>query len=134
MPSINPLGALPASSADKLSANSALGKDDFLKLLVGQLRHQDPLNPTSDQDFIGQMAQFSMLEQVTNLAKTNQEMAKTLDRERATGLLGKTVTYRAADGAQTQGVVQKVSIDGDKVSLTVDAATGIDPAAVTEVK
>ena len=134
MPSINPLGALPASSADKLSANSALGKDDFLKLLVGQLRHQDPLNPTSDQDFIGQMAQFSMLEQVTNLAKTNDGMAKTLDRERATGLLGKTVTYKGPDGAPVQGVVQKVSMDGDLTTLTVDGKAGIDPAAVTEVK
>ena len=134
MPQVSPLTNFSAGPGDKLSSSPALGKDDFLKLLVGQLQHQDPLNPTSDQDFIGQMAQFSMLEQVTNLAKSNDKMAKTLDGQRATGLLGKTVTYKAADGAQKQGVVQKVSIDGDRTSLTVDGTEGVDPAAVTEVK
>ncbi len=134
MSTVNSVTSFSPSSSDQLSQSSRLGKDDFLKLLVGQLQHQDPLNPTSDQDFIGQMAQFSMLEQVTNLAKTNQEMARTLDRERATGLLGKTVTYRAADGSQAQGVVEKVSIDGNTTTLTVAGAAGIDPATVTEVK
>ena len=45
-----------------------LGKDDFLKLLVGQLQHQDPLAPSDDQQWIGQMAAFSQLEQVSNMA------------------------------------------------------------------
>ena len=134
MTQVNSLSNFTADPADKLSSSPALGKDDFLKLLVGQLQHQDPLNPSTDQDFIGQMAQFSMLEQVTNLAKSNDKMAKTLDGQRATGLLGKTVTYKAADGNPAQGVVQKVSIDGDKTTLTVDGTGDIDPAAVTEVK
>ena len=134
MTAINSLTNFTASSSEKLGTSPALGKDDFLKLLVGQLQHQDPLNPSTDQDFIGQMAQFSMLEQVSNLAKTNDRMAKTLDGQRATGLLGKTVSYKAADGTAKEGVVQKVSIDGDKTTLTVDGADGVDPAAVTEVK
>src|SRR3712207_7846381 len=50
----------------------SMGKDDFLKLLVGQLRHQDPMNPMEDKDFMGQMAQFSQLEQMTNVASTLQ--------------------------------------------------------------
>ncbi|HHY90639.1 MAG TPA: hypothetical protein GX503_03155, partial [Clostridiales bacterium] len=53
--------------------NNQLDKNSFLKLLVAQLRYQDPLNPMNDQEFIGQMAQFSTLEQIQNL---NQTMEK----------------------------------------------------------
>ena len=52
--------------------NAILGKDDFLKLLVTQLQHQDPMNPMDDKDFMGQMAQFSSLEQITNMVSATQ--------------------------------------------------------------
>ena len=56
----------------KLS-NQTLGKDDFLKLLITELRYQDALEPMNDRDFIAQMAQMSALEQMQNLNKTVEE-------------------------------------------------------------
>ncbi len=67
-----------------------LGKNDFLNLLVTQLRYQDPLNPTDDKEFIGQMAQFSALEQMTNL---NTSFTGT----KAFSLIGKSVDANVVD-------------------------------------
>lgn len=55
------------------TTGSSMDKDAFLKLLVTQLSHQDPLNPVEDKEFIAQMAQFSTLEAVQNLDSTMQE-------------------------------------------------------------
>ncbi len=137
MSTINPLTVTPQGGSTNGATSAlrgALGKDDFLKLLVGQLQHQDPMNPSTDQDFIGTMAQFSMLEQVTNLAKANEETRKTLEHDHAIGLIGKTVTYAADDGQPVTGVVEKVSRAGDKTTLTVGGKDGIEPGKVTEVK
>lgn len=106
--------------------SGALGKDDFLKILVGQLKYQDPMNPKGDTEFIGQMAQFSMVEQVSNLAQT-MKMGQSMN------MLGKTVSYKNADGSVTSGVVEKVTIDGQEPKLTVGGKPGIDATTVTEV-
>lgn len=113
----------------------SLGKDDFLKLLVGQLRNQDPMNPSSDTDFIGQMAQFSQLEQTTNMASANAELAAQQNGARAVALLGRTVTYPdTAGGVSTTGVVEKVQWSAGIPSLTVGGVAGIDPQSVTAVQ
>jgi len=71
--------------------NNQLDKNSFLKLLVAQLRYQDPLNPMNDQEFIGQMAQFSTLEQMQNLNQTvekNQELMRAIGYELINQLAG----------------------------------------------
>lgn len=68
-----------------------LGKDEFLKLLVTQLSHQDPLKPMEDKEFIAQMAQFSSLEQMMQINNNISKMHKTSDLNRAFFFLGKNV-------------------------------------------
>jgi len=117
----------PATSTQAASGkNSAMGKDQFLKLFVAQLQHQDPMNPMQDSDFMGQMASFSTLEQVSNLASENA-------RSNAIGLLGRTVTYKNKDGAELTGTVEKVSTKDGKPSLTVGGADGVDPSSISQV-
>ena len=72
-------------------ANNNLGKDDFLKLLITQLTHQDPTQPMEDREFIAQMAQFSTLEQMTNMNESFTTLSNMLASNQAMGLLGKTV-------------------------------------------
>ncbi len=86
----------------------SLGKDDFLELLITQLRHQDPTNPMKDKEFISQMAQFSSLEQMTNMSKNFKELSGTLNQGNALNLLGKQVTVRQGE-TRVEGVVQEVT-------------------------
>ncbi len=107
--------------------SSEMGKDQFLQLMVGQLKTQDPMNPMEDKDFMGQMAQFSQLEQMTNVAST-------LQNDRAFGLIGRTVAYNDKDTGEVKaGTVEKVVINAGKPTLTINGVSQIDPAAVTEV-
>jgi flagellar basal-body rod modification protein FlgD len=111
-----------------------LGKDDFLKLLVGQLQHQDPMQPSDDQQWIGQMAQFSQLEQVTNTAATSQKIVDALNTNGTLSLIGRTVTYLDEAGAAHTGSVDTVDMAGGTASLTVGGVAGIDAGTVTQVK
>ncbi|MBN1836238.1 MAG: flagellar hook assembly protein FlgD [Spirochaetales bacterium] len=89
-------------------ASRSLGKDDFLKILLTQLTHQDPTKPLEDREFVAQMAQFSTLEQMSNM---NGEMAKVLAvlaRSQAVTLLGKTVEIVNGDQSIT-GTVEEVA-------------------------
>ncbi len=98
--------------------NSSLDKDAFLKILVTQLKYQDPLAPTKDNEFIGQMAQFSALEQAQNSNKT-------VKINSANSMVNSLVkaSYRAEDSTETQeliGLVEKVTIKNNDVYLTLD--------------
>jgi flagellar basal-body rod modification protein FlgD len=77
---------------------SVMGKDDFLKLLIVQLRNQDPLEPMKGTEFATQLAQFSSVEQLTNINSnlsesitTNQLMAQSIGNALAATMIGKTV-------------------------------------------
>jgi len=68
--------------------NSALGKDAFLQLLVTQMRYQDPLNPQDNAEYLSQLAQFSALEQMTNVSKGLENVSKIVDNIDSSVLIG----------------------------------------------
>ena len=85
-----------------------LDKDDFLKILLTQLTHQDPSEPMKDKEFIAQMAQFSTLEQMTNMAGAFTELSGVMATSRAMGTLGHEVEILNGDQL-VRGVVEAVS-------------------------
>lgn len=95
-----PAGQTQAPASNK----KILDKDDFLRLLVTKLSHQDPMNPVEDEDFAAQLAQFSSLEQMKNMndnlsesIQWNQLLSQTINNTMATSLIGREVR---ADGSQ----------------------------------
>ena len=96
--------------------NSSLGKDEFFKILVTQLQHQDPMNPVQDTEFIAQMAQFSALEQMQNL-NTSFTMSH------AVSLIGKEIITSIPDATGNiqsfTGVVESVYNDNGTPYLKI---------------
>ena len=107
---------------------NTLGKDDFLKLLIVQLENQDPTKPMEDKAFIAQMAQFSSLEQMTEMNKTLSNMIVNNKVNNAYSLLGKWVeVLDKKTNRLEQGLVTGVSfkkggpkIDFNGLSYSVD--------------
>ena len=87
------------------TATQQLGKDDFLKLLMTQMTHQDPTEPMDNSQFIAQMAQFSSLEQMYNVSNGFNKMAQIMQSNEAAGTLGKIVELDV-EGEQVSGVVE----------------------------
>jgi flagellar basal-body rod modification protein FlgD len=115
--------------------SGSLGKDAFLKILVGQMQHQDPMAQNQDGgQMIAQMAQFSQLEQISNMAASNAKIASSLSQTGALSLIGRNVTYNDGDNALVDGVVEKVDMKNGEATLTIAGKSGIAASAVTQVR
>lgn len=108
-----------ANTVNGRTASQQLGKDDFLKLLITQLSNQDPTNPMEDTQFIAQMAQFSSLEQMTNMNESFNKMAAMINSSQAATTIGRTVdidigdtTARGVVEATTMGAHPQVMVNG----------------------
>ncbi len=117
-------GADPAKSkaGDPLTsaAGGALGKTEFLQLLVQELTNQDPLKPADNTEFIAQLAQFSTLEQMQNMNDGFTKLQNSIQAGEARGMLG--VAVKAVDsstGANIEGVVDQIILNADG-SVRVD--------------
>ena len=100
----------------KKSSSNGMDKDAFLQLLVAQMKYQDPLEPTSNTEFISQYAQFSQVEQLQN-------MAGSMDLQRASSLVGQHVrvktTNSSGDTNYEEGKVDYVTYENGKAYLSI---------------
>lgn len=108
------------------SASSELGKEAFLQLLLTQLTYQDPLDPMDDQDFVAQLAQFSSLEQLTNISTGITELNDSMLQNQmfsAVQFVGKTVrasgeTIQLEDGSAST-IYYNVATDSETVLANI---------------
>ncbi|KGM42634.1 Flagellar basal-body rod modification protein FlgD [Olavius algarvensis spirochete endosymbiont] len=112
--------AFNASLNGSRTTKQELGKDDFLQILITQLQHQDPTKPMEDREFIAQMAQFSSLEQMTNMNRQFAELSAALKSSLVMNLLGKEVEIhqgeeyiRGSVEAITAGFSPQVLVNGN---------------------
>lgn len=144
MTTIDPSLYLKNQPQERKTGSDILGKDDFLKILMTQLQNQDPLNPMEDKDFIAQMAQFSSLEQMTNLGKSFERFAQIQEQNMLVTynqFIGKEVTWHKLtdeDGdkpvvEEGTGRVVSIQFNGTSVSFILEDGTKLEPANISQV-
>lgn len=125
-PNYNEANVKSAASRD---TSDTLGKDQFLKILVTQLRNQDPMQPMQDRDFIAQMAQFTSVEQLMNMASELSLMRQSIGS--ASSLIGKTIEWSEYNDkgeiVNLKGVVESIiSRDGLLFAKVGGSEIGLD--------
>ncbi len=105
------------SKAKETKGGNTLGKDDFLQLLVAQMKYQDPMEPTSNTEYIAQYATFSEVEQIQN-------MSQSMDLSRASSLVGQTVQITTTNDSGVEstfmGKVDYVKYENGKALVAID--------------
>ena len=120
------IGTNPTTATQDLSKTKALGRDEFFKMLIAQLKNQDPLNPQQGTEFAAQLAQFASLEQLTSLnsALTSQSQSSAnFVNMQSVNLIGKEITARRMDGDQETtitGQVTAINFKNETPTLTVN--------------
>ena len=97
----------------------ALGKDEFLNLLVAQLSHQDPLNPMDSTESIAQLAQFSALEQMQNVADQVEKQRHASSMLDAMLLDGQHVAIELQNGTTAEGLIESASWMNSELNLSI---------------
>jgi flagellar basal-body rod modification protein FlgD len=124
----------PPPAATTVDRPDQMGKDTFLKLLVAQMRYQDPSKPTSSSEFMAQTATFSQVEKLQQIATQNAALL-TMQRAMSAGaLVGHSVSYTDTDGATKTGTVSSVRIAGpDSEPQAMVDGVAVPLGRVTEV-
>jgi flagellar basal-body rod modification protein FlgD len=117
---IDAIGAL-VDSDSSVPRNAGIGQEDFLRILLAQLRFQDPLKPVDNQQFVAQLAQFSALEINRQQSEKVDQLLAIQAADQSVALIGKNVEVRTAQGFNAVGNVTAVSFQTGSPLLTVNA-------------
>jgi len=108
------------SSTDTYVRSSKISRDDFLKLLIAQMTHQDPLQPMDNEQFISQMAQLQTLEESQTISANTGKLAERQGLLTATAMIGSPISALDTDGnAVVGGTVERVTSTEDGIRLWV---------------
>lgn len=113
-------GRYSMPSNEPEAPSNELGKDAFLKLLVAQLRYQDPLEPSTSEEFIATTAQFTVVEKLDELTKQGENTALVNSLMTASSLVGREVTA-LRDGIEVTATVRRSRLDAGQVVLDTDS-------------
>jgi flagellar basal-body rod modification protein FlgD len=119
------------TSSTSATTSTSMDQDTFLKLLVAQLKYQDPANPADATQFLSETAQFTVVQKLEALSALDQQVLDATTSQSAAALIGKQVTYTDYSGTTRTGTVTGTTVGG-KATLTVDG-TEVPFANVTAV-
>ena len=102
------------------SSASTIDQQQFLNLLVTQLKHQDPLNPMDQQEQIAQLAQFSTVEGIEKLNASFSQMLNMQMLTSSSNMLGATVEYNSEDSLPLTGTVERIATKNGSLQLTIN--------------
>ena len=105
-------GATPPATTTVAAQGPGSQKDMFLKLLVAQMKYQDPSNPASGSEFMAQTATFTQVEKLEEIAAQNASLLALQRSSSAGALVGRTVAYTDENGAKQTGIVTSVRLGG----------------------
>lgn len=126
---LNPNAALASDQA-----KAADQKTMFLKLLVAQMKNQDPSSPMDQKDMMGQMAQFTSVEQLTNMTTALTTMQTNATFAQSVSMIGKSVDFLDAKGDTVTGqTVTGVTSGGGVIKMVLENGTSISPADIIRV-
>jgi len=116
------VNAFTGAAPDKLERlpMKTLGQDEFLELLVTQMRNQDPMKPVADTEFIAQMAQFSNLEQTKEMSGDISQLRQSGAFTQAAALMGKQVSLLSGENTFTKGIVTDLAVKDGEVRLIIN--------------
>ena len=126
-PPISSTEAAAGGTSQASNPNGILGQNDFLKLMIAQLQAQNPLEPGNSNEFLNELAQFTQVEQTTNLANASELSG-------AVQLIGRSVTYNSSSGEAITGKVQSAQSTASGVTITVEGVPGVSLTSVTNVE
>jgi len=121
-----------SGSAASAGVSKNFDKDTFLKLLVAQLKYQDPTKPADATEFMSQTAQFTVVEKLESLSALDQKVLDATRSQSAAALIGQTVTWADVSGMTRSGTVTgttlgaqpTLTVDGNQVALEAVTAVG----------